>query len=173
MEEEDDDEDEDTTFMDGIEDRVECFMRVLKSLENECPILCTTLGFVSLVPDFPTCTALEETVFMGNSTKCGVYYVLKSSRCMKPMTLKKHNFVPTTMVFKGGDKAEHLGKKKIIILDLSRSTVSTRVEVRKERYIISTEDFIGSIGGSLGLFLGFSFLTSAYDLIDVVFEKFV
>ena len=103
---------------------------------------------------------------------CPLLPSLISSRCMKPKIIKKYNAVAATMNFKGYEK-EALRNKKVVLLDLGQSLVSTRVEVRKERYIISTEDFIGSVGGSLGLFLGFSFLTNAYDLIDAIFEKFV
>ena len=40
----------------------------------------------------------------------------------------------------------------------------------KKKYILSTEDFIGTVGGSLGLFLGFSFLTFITDVIGKVFD---
>ena len=48
--------------------------------------------------------------------------------------------------------------------------IMTDLHEMEEKYILSTEDFIGTVGGSLGLFLGFSFLTFATDLIGKVFD---
>ena len=41
--------------------------------------------------------------------------------------------------------------------------------VKEEMLVITTEDFIGSVGGSLGLFLGFSFFTYLLEIL----QKFV
>ena len=43
---------------------------------------------------------------------------------------------------------------------------SNMKKMKEEVYVISTTAFIGSIGGSLGLFFGFSFLACCSDLID-------
>ena len=50
--------------------------------------------------------------------------------------------------------------------------ISSSITLQNERYIISTTDFIGSVGGSLGLFLGFSFFTYTSDVIEKVLNKF-
>ena len=51
------------------------------------------------------------------------------------------------------------------------SPISPRVEVQEERYIIGGTDFIGPVGGSLVLFLGFSFFTYSADLLECIFQK--
>ena len=48
--------------------------------------------------------------------------------------------------------------------------VTTDLHEMEEKYILSTEDFIGTVGGSLGLFLGFSFITFVTDVIGKVFD---
>ena len=50
--------------------------------------------------------------------------------------------------------------------------VPLEVTKMEERYILSTTDFIGSVGGSLGLFLGFSLFTYTSDLLDKIFNRF-
>ena len=44
-------------------------------------------------------------------------------------------------------------------------------EIREEIRVITTSSFIGSIGGSLGMFFGFSILSYALYFIDKCFEK--
>ena len=45
------------------------------------------------------------------------------------------------------------------------------LEIREETLVVSTESFIGSIGGSLGLFLGFSFFSYCSDFIHFCLSK--
>ena len=55
-------------------------------------------------------------------------------------------------------------------LQLKINHITTDLYEMEEKYILSTEDFIGTVGGSLGLFLGFSFLTFVTDIIGKVFD---
>ena len=48
---------------------------------------------------------------------------------------------------------------------------STDLRIEKETYVYPTISFIGELGGSLGLFVGFSFLT-VFDFFDFI-EKLV
>ena len=57
------------------------------------------------------------------------------------------------------------------IVQFTFNPISKRVLVKEERYIISTTDFIGSVGGSLGLFLGFSCFTYTSELLDKLLNK--
>ena len=57
------------------------------------------------------------------------------------------------------------------IVQLNFTPISNRVLVKEERSIISTTDFIGSVGGSLGLFLGFSCFTNTLELLDKLLNK--
>ena len=51
---------------------------------------------------------------------------------------------------------------------------SSEVKIEKEAYVYPAISFIGELGGSLGLFLGFSFLTifDIFDIIVKIFEYF-
>ena len=48
---------------------------------------------------------------------------------------------------------------------------SNMKKIQEEVYVISSTAFIGSIGGSMGLFFGFSFLACCSDLIDKLVLK--
>ena len=49
----------------------------------------------------------------------------------------------------------------------------TVIKVAKELLVYDTNDMIGSIGGSLGLFLGFSFFGIASTFIDKLLETWI
>ena len=55
-------------------------------------------------------------------------------------------------------------------LMLRFNQITNDLHEMEEKYILSTEDFIGTVGGSLGLFLGFSFITFVTDVIGKVFD---
>ena len=50
--------------------------------------------------------------------------------------------------------------------------VSTDLRIEKEAYVYPAISFIGELGGSLGLFVGFSFLTifDFFDFIENIFK---
>ena len=54
-----------------------------------------------------------------------------------------------------------------------RIEVDTVIKVGKELLVYDTNDMIGSIGGSLGLYLGFSFYGIASTLIDKLLETWI
>ena len=45
------------------------------------------------------------------------------------------------------------------------------IEIREEKLITETHDFIGSLGGSLGMFFGFAIISWIFTGIDKIFEK--
>ena len=48
---------------------------------------------------------------------------------------------------------------------------STDLRIEKEEYVYPALSFIGELGGSLGLFVGFSFLT-VFDFFDFIENRF-
>ena len=48
---------------------------------------------------------------------------------------------------------------------------STELRIEKEAYVYPLISFIGELGGSLGLFLGVSFLT-IFDIFDTIVKLF-
>ena len=54
---------------------------------------------------------------------------------------------------------------------LALRLTSTTLKIKKEIYVYTFTSFIGELGGSLGLFVGFSFLT-IFDLYEIVAKIF-
>ena len=48
--------------------------------------------------------------------------------------------------------------------------ISDQIKIKEDTLMIGTSPYIGSVGGSLGLFLGFSFFTYLSFCIDKLFE---
>ena len=48
---------------------------------------------------------------------------------------------------------------------------SNQLERKTEEYVMDYKDFLGSAGGSLGLFLGFSFFSYLSIFMDSIFDK--
>ena len=48
---------------------------------------------------------------------------------------------------------------------------SNQLERKTEEYVMDSKDFLGSVGGSLGLFLGFSLFSYLSIFMDSIFEK--
>ena len=50
-----------------------------------------------------------------------------------------------------------------------KSIITSNTEVYKEEYLVcNTEDWIRAVGGTLGLFIGFSFLGRIKEAVDIV-----
>ena len=45
------------------------------------------------------------------------------------------------------------------------------LEIKTEANVVSLRDFVGSVGGSLGLFLGFSLFTYLSLFLDTLFQR--
>ena len=84
---------------------------------------------------------------------------------MKPMktTLYKAKAVPF-------EKASNQSNSKV---ELLFSYSSDEIKIEEETLMIGTSSYIGSVGGSLGLFLGFSFFTYLSYLIDKLLSIFM
>ena len=57
-------------------------------------------------------------------------------------------------------------------IEFSFNFWSNRMEIREEKLITEIHDFIGSLGGSLGMFFGFSIISWIALGIDKIFERF-
>ena len=57
-------------------------------------------------------------------------------------------------------------------IEINLSILKFRLEVREEKRITEPHDFIGSLGGSLGMFFGFSIISWIFAGIDKIFELF-
>ena len=84
-------------------------------------------------------------------------------KCMKPMitTLYKTKAIPLENV-----------SNQSSIIEMQFGFSSDQIKIEEETLMIGTSSYIGSVGGSLGLFLGFSFFTFLSYCIDKLFELF-
>ena len=57
-------------------------------------------------------------------------------------------------------------------IEFSFNFWSNRMEIREEKLITEIHDFIGSLGGSLGMFFGFSIISWIALGIDKIFQRF-
>ena len=142
----------------GFENREQCILEFLT--KSNCSQVCAPLMF-NYVPNLPMCTIFEH--FWCQSVY--ILYVKEDliSTCFNAKKTTKYQIETATETFLD---------KGITGFWFRFTYISPRVEVQEERYIIGGTDFIGSVGGSLGLFLGFSFFSYASDLLEYIYKKF-
>ena len=63
-------------------------------------------------------------------------------------------------------------KIQIPTIEIILAFFSNRMEIREEKLITEIHDFIGSLGGSLGMFFGFSIISWIALGIDKIFQRF-
>ena len=106
--------------------------------------------FLSFLKHLPPCETFED-------TQCMFYEWSRSfhdfKKCLKP---KKTVLYETNVVNLEGS----IQSRNSVEIDFSFS--SDEMEVKEETLMIGPSSFIGSIGGSLGLFLDFSFYTVSW-----------
>ena len=82
-------------------------------------------------------------------------------KCMKPMSTTLFNAKSKTLQ-KISDQPDTVA--------MLFTYISDQIKIEEETLMIGTSHYIGSVGGSLGLFLGFSFFTYLSFCIDKLFE---
>ena len=115
--------------------------------------------FLSFLDHLPTCLTDEETKCMYEhwawADDFNVYTQYK--HCLKPLTTTLYEANPAKLDGEGN------GNNSV---DLLFGYASNEMEIEEEALMIGTSSYIGSVGGSLGLFLGFSFFTHLSCCID-------
>ena len=143
------------TYQNGhksIEDCIENLMAANDACKECSPF------FFSFKNKRLTCQSKED-------NKCWYNWSTKNyneyKKCMKPMK---------TTFYKANSKS----LEKVFIqnntVQLLFSFSSDEIKIEEETLMIGTSSYIGSVGGSLGLFLGFSFFTCLSYGIDNLFE---
>ena len=101
--------------------------------------------------------SIAETFCMDN------FMILSNINCLPPKQLIEYQGESR---YDGG----HIRNKTSLQIGVTFEVA--KKEVKEEVYVLSTREYIGSIGGSLGLFLGFSFYTFTTDLLDRIVSRF-
>ena len=147
------------TFKEGYRSIPDCMQKIASKFN--CSSMCAPL-FLSFLTKMSPCQTLDETRCMYDAWTHSFYPQYKN--CLKPQktTIYKTNVVNLEDSFQPRGSVE-----------IGLTFSSDEMEVKEETLMIGLSSFIGSIGGSLGLFLGFSFYTLFSDLIDKLFENFI
>ena len=152
----------DVKNLDGIENADECMVKELK--KANCSFICLPVFLNFLNEHIPFCATNKDYLCMvDHLEKIRLPWLPCYSKKQKAFTKYQgavyHNFV--------GYVANNDTSWSFIIRHSSNE-----MTILKERYIMTTSDFIGSVGGSLGLFLGFSFFSYASDVLDRALNHF-
>ena len=133
---------------------------------SPCPIKCIPIQmkgyiYVNKSKSIPICTKLEDEICNGGP-KVGTKQHDEFPKCLKPckmitykdsqLELKEPTFLKT---------GQTLANFELIMNNIRK--------IEKEALVYDTHDVIGAIGGSLGLFLGFSF----FDIISKCLDNLI
>ena len=134
------------------------------SCRLSCPEKCFPIIFNQLFPDdFPACQN-------SSLANCYIDQALGSKyneylHCLKPQVAEQYKLSWT-------ERAQ-LKPQENQSLELEFVLGSDRLEYREEVLIVSGIDFVSNLGGSLGLFIGFSFYNFIAELLGKCIEKVI
>ena len=144
----------DYLFMEGVEDSEKCFYEMMMQ-KSECEVKCSPILY-NFLTTLPICNTSDE-------VHCNFYKYANRRKIRYTCLKQKTSVYYDSNLLLNSQKS--IQKTKI---ELSLYFDKSTKEVREEILVVHIEDFIGSVGGSLGLFLGFSFFTYLSALIDKV-----
>ena len=137
-------------FRYGQSNITQCLDRM--SGNYNCSTQCIPLVYNFLSSDLPICQNFEEV------------------RCIRKGRLKC--FKPKFLIQYKADPVESkIERKKHTYLRLLMQFPNDLVEISEEIIVFSDLDFLASVGGSLGLFLGFSFFNLGSAIIDMLWNR--
>ena len=131
-----------------------CILNIIKNDPKNFWCFPTLFNFIDFLRELPTCDNLED-----------IWHFLKTIwsskkldfiKCLKPKVANIYE--PTVFITK---KSENETKSRTMGFRFFGGSNLKKIE--EEIYVISATSFIGSIGGSLGLFFGFSILSCCSD----------
>ena len=148
----------------------ECMAEELSKIKSDsCPTSCKPIqyrGLLNHIPNstLPDCTTYAENACIAN-VFLGSYYNTDGSitkKCPKWCSGTQHvGFKIVT------DEKGNYYEDGQVLMDLYLVAKSTTVKIHSEYRVYDEIGLVASIGGSLGLFVGFSF----YDLICQIIDK--
>ena len=143
-------------FRDGITDVGKCFKDIIMTIN--CSHICSTPIF-NYMDELPLCQTYEEIHCMIDNGLFNIDKEAALAQCLRPAN---------TMLFKAKVLSFRPSQSEHIKMWFKYST--GQVEVNEEVLSIRPTTFIGSIGGSLGLFLGFSMYDYISSILDTIFK---
>ena len=150
-----------TVYLEGIESPSDCQRKIL--VEANCSKICfpLTLNYI----DLPPCETYTETqCIVGEIYVSNGPLERKRYHCLKPIKMTEFH-------------GEHFKVSEDPSIEtmvfFSVYFYPTKKEVREEVYVLNGREYIGYIGGSLGLLLGFSCYTYIAKFIDKILDNFI
>ena len=106
------------------------------------------------------CPALKDQIYISANIK----------ECLELKAFKQYSVLVETvaMDFEGTETGYFGAKRNLQFL---LSSTSKKINIFEEVLIIDFIGLVGSIGGSLGLFVGFSFFGYVTPILDAVFDR--
>ena len=142
-----------TIYHKGVTNVTHCQVQLLETAN--CSKICYPIMF-NYIHNVP-CNSIQETFCMSNSMAPE-----KNIECLVPKQLTE---------YQGESRYDAGFDKNETSIQIGVTFEVAKKEVKQEVYVLGTREYIGSIGGSLGLFLGFSFYTFSADFLDFIFRK--
>ena len=148
----------DKYFQFGQTDNSKCFEDLFSTYP--CPVKCTLLDYCKGI--YPLCQTVDELQCMWNHSFANIS---KHTDCFKTKLASTYDLV---------ERIESPLHKQI---NKTSTTVYVGLwtmdkEVQEEVKLLTPEDFIGSVGGSLGMFFGFSIYASLLYCIEKALNRF-
>ena len=152
------------TFMDCmIESQIDCYMNESNSNCRCIPAQSKT-QFEIMNISLKYCQTNEEFECARKKMHDCYFNKATTENCLKPCKEVQYNAIQME-----GEIDEEIKEKNIINFVVAYRSVDEKVY--QEYYIYDTFSFIGNVGGSLGLFIGFSYTDFLGKVLDFVFKK--
>ena len=144
---------EEVYFKEGTENSADCLKNLIENLNCSYPCTVTTL------PGVPYCQNANE-------HKCIV-------KCLD--TYKQHTncyMTKKATIYNLNDRVEnpYHEDKNTLKTDVYIAMNAMKKIIKEEVYVLTFQDLIGSVGGSLGLFFGFSFSAALFSVLNKLFQ---
>ena len=131
-------------FRNGVDDVKKCINDLIGKIN--CSHLCYPVAY-NQIGDLPDCKSYQDMMCMINNGYFNPYFDVNFGLCLRPAN---------AMVFKSKVIITRPSKKFSDEIFLWFKYSTDQLEINEEVPILGVTTLIGSVGGSLGLFLGFS-----------------
>ena len=143
----------------------ECFSSLLSAILEECQTKCNVFS----LPSLPICKSEDERKCLNGKSFDLLGYIFENGLCEKHCKSTEYH---SDIVYDG--TIDNYFENGTVGFGYRFATPET-VTVYNEYLIYDTTNMIGSIGGTLGMFIGFSFMKIMSSMINILkrFFKFV
>ena len=148
-----------TYFQNGQENVLTCLQKLIKAVN--CSYKCHPATF-NQITDLPPCRNRAEHQCVTKEVSYRKYD--KYINCLKPKIATHYEIFSI--------KRPQL-VQQTLSMELQFFLTTNQLEIREEILTYSVQQFIGSVGGSLGLFLGFSFYSYIAFLVEALVQAFI